>query len=133
MGHVAGAENHHPDAGTLEGGDGAFRFEPYAIDPQTKLVDVFDHNHYEAEHIKGAISLPLSEINENAKRLLKPDETIITYCANLQCPASTKAAQDLLFLGFKNVLNYKGGLTEYKRANLPLEGYWHIIDNVIFD
>jgi rhodanese-related sulfurtransferase len=104
-----------------------------SFDPQTKLVDVFDHNHYEAEHIKGAISLPLSEINENAKRLLKPDETIITYCANLQCPASTKAAQDLLFLGFKNVLNYKGGLTEYKRANLPLEGYWHIIDNVIFD
>lgn len=104
-----------------------------SIDSQAKLVDVFDHNHYEAEHIKGAISLPLSEINENAKRLLKLDETIITYCANSQCPASTKAAQALLFLGFKNVLDYKGGLTEYKQANLPLEGYWHIVDNVIFD
>lgn len=104
-----------------------------SFDPQAKVVDVFDHNHYEAEHIKGAISLPLSEINENAKKLLKPDETIITYCANPQCQASAKTAQALLFLGFKNVLNYKGGLAEYKQANLPLEGYWHIMDNVIFN
>ena len=87
-----------------------------------KLVDVLDKEHFEKEHIKGAISLPLDEIEKKAKRLLKKDETIVVYCASFECQASTKAAEKLLLLGYKNVLDYKGGLKDYKEANLPLEG-----------
>ena len=38
-----------------------------------KLVDVLPRDHYEKEHIKGAISLPLDEIEEKAGKMLKKD------------------------------------------------------------
>lgn len=86
------------------------------------LVDVLDKDHYEKEHIKGAVSLPVSDIEKRAAKLLKKDETIVVYCASFDCQASTNAAKKLLSLGYKHVLDYKGGLKDYKEANLPLEG-----------
>lgn len=97
-----------------------------AVDLNVKLVDVLDKAHYEKEHIKGAISLPLAELREQAKKFLKEDETIVVYCANFKCPASTTAAKILLSLGYKNVLDYKGGLEDYKKANLPLESSLYV-------
>lgn len=87
-----------------------------------KLVDVLDKEHYQEEHIRGAISLPLNEIEERANKLLEEGEVIVVYCASFQCQASTKAAEKLSSLGYKHVLDYKGGLKDYKEANLPLEG-----------
>lgn len=93
-----------------------------SFDTRVKLVDVLDHAHYKKEHIRGAISLPIRTVRECAKKFLNNDDTIITYCANSKCPASTDAARILLSLGYKNVLDYKAGLADYKKANLPLEG-----------
>jgi len=90
-----------------------------------KLVDVLEKSHYEKEHIKGAISIPLNEIEKRAPKLLKKDETIVVYCASFDCQASTKVAETLLSLGYKKVLDYKGGIQDYKEANLPLEGSLH--------
>lgn len=90
-----------------------------------KLVDVLDKEHYEKEHIQGAISLPLNEIEKKAEKVLKKDEMIVVYCASFDCQASTSAAEKLLSLGYKNVLDYKGGLKDYRAANLPLEGSLH--------
>lgn len=90
-----------------------------------KLVDVLDKGHYEKEHIPGAISLPLNEIEKKAAKVLKKDDTIVVYCASFDCQASTNATEKLLSMGYKNVLDYKGGLKDYKEANLPLEGSLH--------
>ena len=90
-----------------------------------KLVDVLDAAHFEKEHIKGAISLPAADIEKKAVNMLKRAEKIVVYCASFDCQASTNAAEKLLVLGFKNVLDYKGGLKDYKEANLPLEGALH--------
>lgn len=87
-----------------------------------KIVDVLPTEHYKEEHIKGAISLPLDDIETKAKDLLKKNEKIIVYCASFDCLASTKAAEKLMKLGFKNVLDYKGGLKDYEEGYLPLEG-----------
>lgn len=87
-----------------------------------KLVDVLDREHFETEHIKGAISLPVNEIEKKAAKIVKKSETIVVYCASFDCQASTMAAEKLLSLGYKNVLDYKGGLKDYKEAGLPLEG-----------
>ena len=87
-----------------------------------KLVDVLDREHYEEEHIKGALSLPLAEIGREAKKILKKDDMIVVYCAGFDCEASTFAANKLLAFGYINVLDYKGGLEDYKKANLPVEG-----------
>jgi rhodanese-related sulfurtransferase len=90
-----------------------------------RLVDVLDKDHYAKEHIKGAVSLPLQEVESRAEKLLKKDDLVVTYCASFECQASTKAAEKLMAMGFKNVLDYKGGLKDYKEANLPLEGQLH--------
>jgi|FrelakmetLWP11LW_1041352.scaffolds.fasta_scaffold00002_75 rhodanese-related sulfurtransferase len=96
-----------------------------SYDIKVKIVDVRDHIDYKKEHIKGAISLVLRELRERAYRLLNKHDTIVIYCSGFHCQASTKATKILLSLGYKNVFDYKGGLINYKRANLPLEGYLH--------
>lgn len=88
-----------------------------------RLVDVLDSQHYELEHIKGAINLPVSEIGDKAKIVLQDkSEAIVVYCASFECQASTMAANKLMAMGYKNVLDYKGGIKDYKEAGLPLEG-----------
>ena len=87
-----------------------------------RLVDVSARDHFELEHIKGAISLPVDEIEGKALSVFNKDETIIVYCASFECQSSTNVALKLQQLGFENVLDYKGGLKDYKEANLPLGG-----------
>jgi len=86
------------------------------------LVDVLPAENYEKEHIEGAISLPVDAVKEKAVSLLPKDGRIVVYCASASCLASTQAAQALIELGFTDVLDFKGGLREYKESNLPLAG-----------
>jgi 3-mercaptopyruvate sulfurtransferase SseA len=46
----------------------------------TVIVDVRDESTYKTSHIKGAISIPLSQVEQRAGELPK-DKLIITYCA----------------------------------------------------
>lgn len=87
-----------------------------------RLVDVLSKESYEREHIKGAVSIPLNEIEAEAPKKLDKEEKIVVYCASFQCMASTNAAGKLMSMGYKNVLDYKGGIKDYKEAGLPLEG-----------
>lgn len=90
-----------------------------------KLVDVLGGENFEQEHIPGSISLPLEEIEKRALTLFQKEDLIVVYCASFECQASTKAAEKLMAMGFKNVLDYKGGLKEYKEGGFPLEGTLH--------
>ncbi|MGE5197382.1 MAG: rhodanese-like domain-containing protein [Deltaproteobacteria bacterium] len=94
-------------------------------DEEFMLVDVLSKESYSNEHIKGAISIPLEELERKAPKLLKKSEKIVVYCASFTCQASTIAAEKLEAMGYKNVLDYKGGLRDYKEADLPLEGKMH--------
>lgn len=87
-----------------------------------RVVDVLSKEHFEQEHIKGAISLPLDEIESRAGEVLRKDDTIAVYCAGFSCSASTTAAEKLMSLGYMHVLDYKGGLEDYKKSGLALEG-----------
>jgi len=51
-------------------------------DPTMLLVDVLPHEAYAAEHIAGAMNLPLAEIEQRAPQVL-PDRNadIAAYCA----------------------------------------------------
>ena len=87
-----------------------------------KLIDVLSREHYQREHIKGAISMPVYRIREEAQDLFDKDDLIVVYCASRDCQASTSAAEEFISLGYSNVFDYKGGLKDYKKANLPLAG-----------
>lgn len=83
------------------------------------LVDVLSNESYDKGHIEGAISFPCSTIDyQTAPKLLKKIDKIIVYCSGFKCSASTKAAHRLQALGYKNVVDYKGGLEEWQaKAN----------------
>jgi len=84
------------------------------------LVDARSREDYDISHLPGAISTPVEDIRDQAGKLDKNAE-IITYCGNFQCSASTMAAKELMGLGFKNVLDYKGGIKEWTEKGQPTE------------
>ncbi|OGW85572.1 MAG: hypothetical protein A2987_01335 [Omnitrophica bacterium RIFCSPLOWO2_01_FULL_45_10] len=84
------------------------------------LLDVLSPDSYDTGHIEGAMSLPLDTMNKmTAEKLLSKDSRIIVYCGSFQCTASTQAAKKLSGLGY-NVLDYKGGLKEWREKGNKL-------------
>ena len=48
-----------------------------------QLVDVLPRAEYEAEHIAGAISIPLKELDRQSTAILDRDRPVIVYCWDL--------------------------------------------------
>ncbi len=49
-----------------------------------QLVEVLPREEFEAEHIAGATSLPLKELNADSARRLDRDRPLIVYCDDFQ-------------------------------------------------
>lgn len=91
-----------------------------------KLVDVLAKAHFDEEHIRGAISLPLEGIEVKAADMLADKNgKIVVYCASFECQASTSAARKLMAMGYTNVLDYKGGIKDYRTTGRDFEGTLH--------
>lgn len=73
----------------------------------TVFVDVRRDDEFRKGHIKGAINIPLSQLEQKAALLL-PDSSqeIILYCRTGS--RSAEAAYTLLSLGYKNVFDMGG-------------------------
>jgi len=84
-------------------------------DENFTLLDCRGPESYTQEHIPTAINLRSSEVPEKAHQLL-PDKTtlIITSCTSLTCTASTNCYENLESLGYINLKEYPGGLSEWK-------------------
>lgn len=90
-------------------------------DPKTFiLVDARDEEDYKKMHIRGAISIPVYDIEKLSDTLDKEKE-VITYCSGGMCDASTDAANILAQKGFKKVSDYKGGIQDWFAGNNPTE------------
>lgn len=84
------------------------------------LVDTigkYDGNRYK---IKGATTIPYTEVIDRRKELV-PYGEIIIYCKHKDCVASKKVATALISLNVKNVKVFEGGIDEWTENNLPLE------------
>jgi rhodanese-related sulfurtransferase len=49
-----------------------------------QLVEVLPPAEYEDEHLAGAISIPLKELDEQAPRLLDRGRPVVVYCSDYQ-------------------------------------------------
>ena len=49
-----------------------------------QVVDVLAVREYEAEHIPGAINIPLKNLNREAGKRLDPRKPVIAYCHDYQ-------------------------------------------------
>jgi rhodanese-related sulfurtransferase len=49
-----------------------------------QLVEVLPREEYEAEHLPGAISIPLSRLSRKTAAKLDHDRPVIVYCQDMQ-------------------------------------------------
>ncbi|HEX7064571.1 MAG TPA: rhodanese-like domain-containing protein [Bacillales bacterium] len=81
---------------------------------EKKIIDVRDQSEYNQEHIPGAESIPVSDIEERHTELKKDDE-IIVVC-NRGGQRSSKAAEILREKGYEKVEIYEGGMAAWKEG-----------------
>ena len=84
------------------------------------LVDTigsYDGNKY---RIKGATTIPYTEVTDRRNEMLGYEEIII-YCKHKRCVASKKTAAALKMLNVPNVKVYEGGIDEWSAAGFPVE------------
>jgi rhodanese-related sulfurtransferase/CBS domain-containing protein len=87
-----------------------------------QLVEVLPAEEYEAEHIAGAINIPLKDLNADTASRLDHNRPVIVYCYDYQCDMSPRAAWRLETLGFSQVFDYAASKTDWFASGLPREG-----------
>jgi len=85
------------------------------------LIDARSHEEYEKGHLPGAESIPSYHLGKQVLNRHKKTDTIVTYCTDFDCEASTIAARKLENLGFTRVVEFKGGIKDWKEAGYPIE------------
>lgn len=85
---------------------------------QAVFIDVRSNEQFQIGHIKGALSIPRSQIIRRYAEV-PPRKTVILYCACDAEQSSGVAAADLMAHGVKNVFALKGGWNEWKNAGHP--------------
>lgn len=55
------------------------------------------------------------------KKMGDKTEKVVVYCQNYDCDAFITAAKKLDEAGFKNVLDFEGGIDEWKRKGFAVE------------
>ncbi len=85
-----------------------------------KVIDVRSKDDFRKGHIVDALNVPMADIKNNQTptlEKLKSTPIIIVCNAGI---TSSQAAQLLVAQGFENVHNLKGGMGEWKSANMPI-------------
>lgn len=85
------------------------------------VIDARSPEAYRKEHIPGAINIPHRSMSEETTRHLDKGALVVTYCDGIGCNASTKAALNMVRLGFR-VKELIGGLDWWKRDGHRTEG-----------
>ena len=84
---------------------------------KTIILDARSEKYDDGTRIPGAASLTSSATPaEVAAVIPSKDAAVVTYCSNLQCPASKKLFKHLTTLGYTNVKEYPEGIAGWKAA-----------------
>lgn len=103
----------------------AFEIGPYPLKEildttpaKVFVIDVRSADAFAQGHLPTAVNIPLVELAGKLGSLPK-DRTIVTYCGDITCPLSSKAALELAQKGFK-VQHLVGGIMEWTRKEYPV-------------
>jgi rhodanese-related sulfurtransferase len=83
------------------------------------VLDVRPREEYEAGHLLGAISVPLSELRRRLKKLPRKRE-IVAYCRGPYCVMATEAASFLRRKGYR-AERIDLGVPEWRDLGFPIE------------
>jgi rhodanese-related sulfurtransferase len=84
------------------------------------IMDVRSEEEYVKVHIKGAVSVPVSEFEDRLGEF-SLDIPVIVYCTSSSCSSSSSAARILVEKGFKTVFAMDSGIGEWLEAGYPTE------------
>lgn len=79
------------------------------------ILDVRTEGEFSEGHIPGAINMEIGEMSEEEIEKLDKEKSYLLYCRS--GGRSSRAAQILDFLDFKNVYNLEGGYMEWVKKN----------------
>lgn len=82
------------------------------------LIDVRPIQEYNKSHIKGAVSVPLADL-ENYIENFSYDKEIVAYCRGKYCVLSVNAVEKLKEKGFK-AKRLEDSVQDWKEKNLPI-------------
>lgn len=88
------------------------------------LIDVLGKTSYAKRHLPGAISIDAHEedfIRQVERRVPDKDKEIIVYCSSFSCQLSPRASSKLIDEGYKNVVDFEGGLQDWEDAGYAFE------------
>jgi rhodanese-related sulfurtransferase len=92
--------------------------------PRWYLINVLPDDVCGECFIPGSINIPTHKLQKklsNSKKWPR-DRKIILYCAGGGCPLSKYAYEIVTNLGFKDVQILEGGIVEWIKNKLPIEG-----------
>lgn len=84
-----------------------------------KLVMALGDWYFASAHIPGSISV---SSNQEIGEKLVPEDEIVVYCTNRDCPASRLLYHELDRRGFRKLHRFEDGIDGWRQAGLPLEG-----------
>lgn len=86
------------------------------------ILDARSGKYDDGKRIPGAKSLNADSSDDAIKSVLADKSAlIVTYCANLECPASHKLAEKLKGMGYVNVIEYPEGIEGWQKAGHDVE------------
>lgn len=108
-------------------------FEKGLADKQVQLLDVRTAAEFKNGHIKNALQANWNDRNEFEKRAAALDKNKPVYIYCLSGPRSNAAASWLRKQGFANVVELRGGFSNWKRAGKPVVGMPNIPQMTLAD
>ena len=84
------------------------------------VIDVRPPEEFAAGHIRGALNVPLAELEQHLHELPRSQE-VVAYCRGPYCLLSVEAVDKLRRSGF-DARRLEEGYPEWKSSGLPIEG-----------
>jgi len=85
------------------------------------IVETLQPQEFDKGHLPGAVCIPFPQIGGEARKRFTQDDVIVVYCHDESCTASTRAAEKLDALGFRQVYEYGPGKRGWRRSGFELE------------
>ena len=86
-----------------------------------RLVNVLDKPEFQDCSIPSSINVSVMELAKVSEKWSK-DDTLVFYCSNYMCTASSTGCKIAKKLGFTKVYAYEAGMAGWYQAGLPYEG-----------
>jgi rhodanese-related sulfurtransferase/DNA-binding transcriptional ArsR family regulator len=85
---------------------------------EVTVIDVRPRHEYQAGHVRGAVNIPLEELEQHLSELPR-ERDIVAYCRGPYCVLALRAVEELRRQGFR-ARRMGEGFPEWKAAGLPV-------------